>query len=890
MAVKALTIVLILFAAAVLVVPAMATTVWNANGTGGWTSPSQWSNGVPSDSNPAKFENVTLTFTDADIANLNSAKLVPADDATLIFDFANNQTIASDIQSMSPTAKVVKRGNGELSLSGGSYSFSGPGCLSVENGVLYVPVIQSPLDQNTACYPCLEAKAPGELRLSGTGKIYLRGISGDGTITSVAAMDSGSNFLDIMGDTQTNRYDFSGSIGDNVFIKLGDYRSAYSAFCPNQALTGAANGNFKGFYAYCGDIGVGTFGDGTSANPGSLGYGAIYTLYGTEYASEVGFSYDGAEGGTSARDFQFRGNSGPQTFYVDGGAYGGLNFSGTWQTSNTGSNSKMYRLCLRGEGAPCVFSGSLTPMKTGYDIVLAKQGGGRWNLVCGANNTLRGPVHVEQGTLGYDSVGAIGEACALGKATMLQTNFYDAAEAPVVPYAVKIGDGRQDATVSGLARLDYLGGNAVQMSVRPITLDGAGAFSGTAGVPMDWRGFAASPAGGTLVLDGAASDGGKIVRNLDDGEGVLSVDKQGEGTWTIAGTNTFTGKVRVRSGTLVALGDRAWYTWFRWTVKDMLETPPTDSPALQEIALYAINGVRQNVGLDYARTGSSPYSPTRKAADLPPGTVTYGTDGSYNPSRADRDLDCCFDDSITTKTVGWYLNSYPGLATSVRPDGTDAHVWQVVMHLTNAAPEIAQYDFCGANVFGSARRPGKWSWEGSHDGEEWDELVDYTFVPEEGASFGGYKWIGRRLKPSGGSTFEPGRVLSDTDTGFPLRGYSEAVGMRPLGYAVVQVDPGATLKANGDVTISRLAVDATTGSGTIDGFAFAALGEIDVVGVASSTSVYEFTVDVVGCTGFDSVADWSLKVNGERNRGRSLAYLGNGRFRMVPSGMVLIYR
>ena len=114
--------------------------------------------------------------------------------------------------------------------------------------------------------------------------------------------------------------------------------------------------------------------------------------------------------------------------------------------------------------------------------------------------------------------------------------------------------------------------------------------------------------------------------------------------------------------------------------------------------------------------------------------------------------------------------------------------------------------------------------------------------------------------------------------------------MRPLGYAAVQVDPGATLKANGDVTISRLAVDATTGSGTIDGFAFAAVGEIDVVGVASSTSVYEFTVNVVGCTGFDSVANWSLKVNGERNRGRSLAYLGNGRFRIVPSGMVLIYR
>ena len=727
------------------------------------------------------------------------------------------------------------------------------------------------------------------MELGGVNKerVYVRGLLGDGTITGMAAM-TGSNGLVIMGDVQTNHYEFSGTIGANVYLKFGDHRSSYSAFRANQLLSCSYAGALTGFDLYTGNVGVRAFGDGTEANPGSLGYGPIYYAYGAEYSSELGFTYEGTTGETSARDFQFRGqNTGASTFYVDAGSYGGLEFTGEWKTANSGTNNKMYRLCLRGDNeVPCTFSGKLTPMQSAYDIVLTKQGTGTWNLTCANKNTLRGPVHVERGTLGYNTVGGINVDCALGRATMLQTNFLDAAEAPAVPYAVKIGNGVNDTDIASLATLNYLGSTAVNMSVRPVTLDGAGAFTGTSGVPMNWSGFAAAPAGGTLVLDGAAADGGKIVSKLDDGEGVLSVEKRGEGVWTIAGTNTFTGTVRVKAGTLVALGDRAWYTWFRWTLKNMLDQPSSSNPALQEIALYDTAGVRQNIGLDYQYTGA--YYPACAGENLPPASVTYGAGGYYGLT-ANRDLDCCFDDTIDSpKNVGWFVNCYPGRGSGDYPNGMDAKAWKIIMHLGVLVPKIAQYDFCGANVFSAPRCPGAWSWEGSHDGQTWDELVDYTLTLEEGATLGGYKWVGRRLKSNGGATFTPGRVLTEDDTGFPLRGYSETVGTRPLGFAAVRVDPGATLKANGAVTLSKLVVDATTGAGTLDGFSLANDGAIDIVGVGGGgAQTYNFTIGAANGTDLSELTGWSLTVGG-RPTGRKLSYRGDGQFSLLPAGLVLI--
>ena len=187
---------LVLFASALALLQAAATTVWKVNGTGGWNDSRQWDNGVPSSGNPAKFENVTLTFTDSDVANLNTAKIVPAAGATLVFDFANDQTIESDIQLQTMTSKVVKKGAGNLTLAGTGYSFYGEGCVSVENGIVYAPRISATLANKN--YPCLEVKSPGRMELWGVNneRVYVRGLLGDGTITGMAAM-TGSNGLSV---------------------------------------------------------------------------------------------------------------------------------------------------------------------------------------------------------------------------------------------------------------------------------------------------------------------------------------------------------------------------------------------------------------------------------------------------------------------------------------------------------------------------------------------------------------------------------------------------------------------------------------------------------------------------------------------------------------------
>ena len=86
------------------------------------------------------------------------------------------------------------------------------------------------------------------------------------------------------------------------------------------------------------------------------------------------------------------------------------------------------------------------------------------------------------------------------------------------------------------------------------------------------------------------------------------------------------------------------------------------------------------------------------------------------------------------------------------------------------------------------------------------------------------------------------------------------------GYAiadnVVSVAPGATLKAEGaPLTVAHLAVG-TSGGGTLDGFAFAADGTLEVAAVPDGFTRLDLPMTFANATGLENLANWRLTVGG----------------------------
>ena len=71
----------------------------------------------------------------------------------------------------------------------------------------------------------------------------------------------------------------------------------------------------------------------------------------------------------------------------------------------------------------------------------------------------------------------------------------------------------------------------------------------------------------TFTLAGA-SNHGNTAMDIRDGEGTLDVVKDGSGTWTMRGTNTFTGSLTAKDGHLAVWNPEKRYTWFRLTAKE----------------------------------------------------------------------------------------------------------------------------------------------------------------------------------------------------------------------------------------------------------------------------------------------------------------------------------
>ncbi len=183
------------------------------------------------------------------------------------------------------------------------------------------------------------------------------------------------------------------------------------------------------------------------------------------------------------------------------------------------------------------FAGRI-PDGTGAVISLTKTEGGTWFLT-GAN-TYTGATTISGGTLRINTINDVGGgASAIGAPTTGANG------------TIAIGSGGTGAA------LVYTG--AAFDTDRVINLAGT-----TGGATLDQSGtgllkfssnFTATGAGiKTLTLQGSTTGTGEISGQIVNGSGTTSVAKSGTGTWTISGTNNYTGTTTASNGTLSLTG------------------------------------------------------------------------------------------------------------------------------------------------------------------------------------------------------------------------------------------------------------------------------------------------------------------------------------------------
>ena len=265
-------------------------------------------------------------------------------------------------------------------------------------------------------------------------------------------------------------------------------------------------------------------------------------------------------------------NAGP---VVSAGSVGNFDWTGGWRFSYAGYDYPtgipgVWYFTLDGDNVeyPAICSGKiLDTLNKGdalrYVWAIRKRGTGIWRIKANSGSNWSGPLFVENGVLQYDTIADAGANCALGTAANLYkptwTNIYES-----LGYAIGVGSA-DEPSWKGL--LECTAATAVSMKTRPVRVLGTGGFKAEAGT-VDWSDISADNANATLVLSGS-NGGDNIVRNLDDGDGKLSVLKEGTGTWRIADRATITGDIVVNGGKLALNnGKGIKYSYFRWLIKE----------------------------------------------------------------------------------------------------------------------------------------------------------------------------------------------------------------------------------------------------------------------------------------------------------------------------------
>lgn len=832
------------------------TFVWNAAGSGGWQSKSQYfmSDGTtPAADDPKAGDIVVIdkpvsvgVTTDAEAAFVNGLGGVDLVDGNAEFVFAQ----PSDIVWRCPVfrnGRIRKTTVATVEFEQNSrkdfdrfYSYCAYLTLNgliIEKGTVLAPQDVSATGQHA--FGPLALSNDTTFVVSANGSTFALALCGYGTVTNRSS--SSSTF--IIGSSQYE----SPWYGGHFYGHLSG-TGLRPLFVGTTYLHATDNG-FKG-----GSVIVQDRDDLNSDTRGILGV----AFFGRYAPSSIGntcdiesrtggkFLYLGS-GEETTRAFTWR--PGPIPAEVDGGVYGDLRFDGSWSQFKE-SGGKMARLLLSGDHQnPCKVSGKISTGGTSsggktLTTYIAKEGTGTWRFSNVANEQT-GALAIRNGTFQFDSIAEKGRPCALGLSTVLQDDYYgNYDESKDVGYAFLLGGANAFPT------FEYVGGQAAFCATRPLALTGMGGrlSSSGSGSALTFAGVFANESGEKVLTLGGDSTAGNVLSNVTDGAGSVALEKDGAGTWALRGVNKFSGTLRVREGRL-EIRDRFKknYSWYRFVIRGAnMEGGICYGGRL---ALYDAAGSNHVANMTYRLPdGASGRIEPIPPQDLLPGEATlYGghrqkEDKSYYPygtivyPGAGSDLSKCFKYDSAAAGSAWKCT----IDDMVFPD----YPGYIAVRLREGTPAITHVDFAS----GSYLPITKFSVDGSFDGVNWEPLTD-LIEPDPQYYADHYHWLSGDdyVKDN---PLRPGRGFALGKTGIeePDEGGAHVID----GVESVQVDAGATLEVLGvRKTVAGLTVDGAKGGGSIRGIDFAADGTLTFENVTGSPEKIVQPVDLADVTDED---------------------------------------
>ena len=808
--------------------------VWTGTESSSWAAPSSYTlDGAPATSLPQPGDTVSLpanasaTVDDDDIARVSAlARLTPATGAKLYVNISTNAVMGCAIAGASTSVAygtLVKRGAGTLTLTSGNAVSSSKAfldcftALEIEAGDVVLPQGNAALSSKYYEMGVCTVAEGCTLRLPDTCATYVSTLNGGGTVTNASAA---TRNLRLKGATHGA---FTGTIG-GPGVSLEVYGGSVD-------LLGTANTFAKDFAMNGGTVGAMDLGT-TSASASSIG------LDTTIEARENGgtLRYLGSAGGIfdKAISIYASATGGSMPFTADGGAHGGLTFTGEWKFfTNTSHAPFLRRIVLAGSNeTECVVANRISNASSGgtnYTFSLTKTGSGVWRLADNAERVFSGSVAVDEGTLRFDSIDETNVVCALGKAT---DTFGDLEglkdEDRRLPYAIRLGS----AEAQGV--FEYTGAGFAQTRTRAIGLAGNARIrhNGTDGFLRLLSGVSAvTPGAKTLTLDGNGTVDCEVA-NIADGSGKVSVAKDGTGIWALTGELAFSGTLRVKAGTLY-LRNPDRYNWFRLVIRENLGSAQT---RLHEIGLF--DSASNRVPL----SAISAYATAR-------GNLQYGEAALERDANAQSSypLQNLFDDNGSSHT-----------RFQMTPVLSNDATWIYIVMRVPADANVASFDYAPYNN-GNYTDSGLKDilLQASLDGASWTTLYAESNEPATSNS----KWHYNVESVTAGGK----HAGKEIDTAIPQ---TDRATCFLDNVSTVRVDADATLVLQGDVKLSRLTVD-LAGAGTVVGGSLAASGTLDLTGAMTGASM-PLPLTFQGVDGLANATAWRVTVDGVPNDGIKL--------------------
>ena len=562
---------------------------------------------------------------------------------------------------------------------------------------------------------------------------------------------------------------------------------------------------------------------------------------------------------------------------IDGGDNGGLNWSGKLQ----GQAAADGRLVFAGNNADdCVWSGPWSfAVNDGWTWYFAKEGSGTWRMDSHAERLNPGAWAVREGTLKFDSLAEKGEVCSLGLATELYSDAYRTSKASreAVDYAILLGSGTNNPT------FEYSGSGTGVSTNRPVRLAGIGGTIANSTVTgtVSINGIAAEDAGAkTLTLTGTNTTG-NIAGNISDGAGTVSVEKTGSGVWRLEGNQTFSGTLDVKAGTLIVSEKptQYGYEYYKFTCEQVQNK--TQYMAIRQIALYDKDGNR--VGVNIA--DDPPIADSKDGSWM----LEWHFNGELQPGYARWDMPSDFYDYPSVAANALADNTKYGRAcmrfnfTPAKPDYWPSIVWRLPR---GGVTPVTHMDIV-QEVAVNSYRVGIFALYGSGDGKIWTQLKRVDLMEDQTPDG---KWVSDGATVTNNAV-RPGAGFALDHLGGHSALPADATYSILTSVSGVNVSPGATLKAEGNVTLRSLTVDCAAGNGTVDGFDFAASGTVNLVNLDTHSAV-EVPLALAnlpdGALGrLNAKNGWSVTVNGSPSVSRIVTFDGAA-VRIVPRGFVVI--